>query len=1195
MRKARCNYDCKRCAFLIFKHRRSVNKSVHCVKKIHFVRICLLFPCLLFSAPLQAQSPPTAGGTKAESVVLEIENKVEVLRLGASAWTPAQTNQNLRVQDRFRTGFKSRATLRLSNQGILRVSQLTTLEIQPPTDASKGQSVLDVKSGTAYFFNRDQPAETQFRTPQASGAIRGTEFNIDVGLDGRTVVTLLDGGVDLTNSLGQVSLKSGEQGIVEPGKAPTKTAVIDAINIIQWGLYYPGVLDVAELGLKASDTTLLNDSLAAYQKGDLLQAVALYPTNRTPASASEKIYLSALQLAVGQVKDTETLLGQLGEADSSVIGFADALRKVIAAVKFETWNNTNAPTTATGWMAESYYQQSRSKLEEALQAARRATEKAPQFGFAWARLAEMEFSFGRTAEALAGVEKAFQLSPRNAEALSLKGFLLAAQNRIGPAIELFDQAIAIDGALGNAWLGRGLCRIHQGKADAGREDLQVAATLEPHRAVLRSYLAKAYSNEGDLQRASKEIELAKRYDPNDPTSWLYSALLNQQQNRVNEGVRDLEKSQDLNNNRSVFRSRLLLDQDRAVRSANIAKLYQDAGMTDLSVREASRAVNSDYGNYSAHLFLANSYDALRDPRQVNLRYETPWFSELLMANLLAPVGAGALSQNISQQEYSKLFERDRLGVSSSTEYLSGGDWIQSGSQFGTFGNTSYAFDVNYRSENGQRPNNDVQSLTWSSKFKQQLTSKDTLLFQAIYYDFESGDVSQYYNQANASQTFRINEKQEPLLFLGYHREWNPGLHTLFLAGRLDDTFQLRDSNPGLLFLRQAGGKTTSVSNPIGFGLNYESGLEAYTSELQQIWQTPDHTSIFGARYQLGWADTSVQLSRELTGLVTDQNISAELNRFSVYGYHQWQVHEALRLTAGLSYDRLHYPRNVDTSPITDAETEKDQVSPKAGFLWTPLKNMNVRGIYSRSLGGVFFDSSVRLEPTQVAGFNQAFRSLIPESIIGLVPGSEFETFGLGVDHNFKTGTYLGVDAELLTSDAERTFGVLTNSSFLPVPNRASSSRESLDFEERSLVVTLNQLIDQEWSVGARYRLANADFNRKLLDVSADTPGAAGINQDVEATLHQLNLYALYSHRCGFFSQLHSIWNVQSNRGYAPDLPGDDFWQLNLFAGYRFSKRRAEVRLGILNLTDRDYRLNPLNLYFEQPRERTFTARLRFNF
>jgi hypothetical protein len=57
--------------------------------------------------------------------------------------------------------------------------------------------------------------------------------------------------------------------------------------------------------------------------------------------------------------------------------------------------------------------------------------------------------------------------------------------------------------------------------------------------------------------------LAREIDAGDPTPWLYSALLLQQQNRINEGIRDLQRSQDLNDNRQVYRSRLLLDQDRA--------------------------------------------------------------------------------------------------------------------------------------------------------------------------------------------------------------------------------------------------------------------------------------------------------------------------------------------------------------------------------------------------------------------------------------------------------------------------------------------------------------------------------------------------------------------------------------------------------------------------------------------------------
>jgi outer membrane receptor protein involved in Fe transport len=89
---------------------------------------------------------------------------------------------------------------------------------------------------------------------------------------------------------------------------------------------------------------------------------------------------------------------------------------------------------------------------------------------------------------------------------------------------------------------------------------------------------------------------------------------------------------------------------------------------------------------------------------------------------------------------------------------------------------------------------------------------------------------------------------------------------------------------------------------------------------------------------------------------------------------------------------------------------------------------------------------------------------------------------------------------------------------------------------------------------------------------------------VEATLHQLHLVAHYNHSCGFFARAGAIWSRQDNSGYTPARPGDDFWQFNLEAGYRFAQRRAELRVGLLNLTDQDYQLNPLNLAPFSPAE-----------
>ena len=1131
-----------------------------------------------------------------------MEGKVEVARAGSAVWTAGVTNQPLQIRDRVRTGVRSRATIQLSDRSILRVNELTTLEIRSPQSAGASGS-FQMESGASYFFNRERPGAVEFRTPLASGAIRGTEFHLLVAENGRTEVALLDGLVDLSNELGTANLASGDQGVVEPGQPPRKTAMLDAGSIIQWVLYYPAILDADELSLADAEKNALVDSLTAYRAGDLLGAQTSYPENRQPANDAERIHRAATLLSVGNV-------AQATQAIQSVSSpLADALRQMVETVKGRPVSRGSSLTLASEWMAESYALQAQSKLDESLRAAKNAVAKSPNFGFAWARVAELEFSFARAAQAQHALEKSLTLSPRNAQAHALRGFVLLSQGKFATAEKSFDDAIALDPALANGWLGRGLVRIRRGQGEEGRQDLQVAATLEPQRSILRSYLGKAWSQThfgkpwgraDDAARAEKELRLAQKLDANDPTPWLYSAILAEQQNKVNEAVRDLERSQELNENRSIFRSRLLLDQDKAIRSVNLARIYQDAGMTDWSVREASRAVSYDYGNFSAHQFLANSYDALRDPKQINLRYEAPAVSEHFIANLLAPVGATPLSATVSQQEYTRLFEHDHIGLASSTEYFSSGDWIQHGVQYGQVGSTDWALEAAYRTENGQRFNNDLERTDYTVKVRQQLTPRDTIYFEGRRSEFESGDVTQYYNQNSANRTTRIREVQNPNLFLGYHHEWSPGNHTLALVGRLDDTFGSRSRASAIELNRDANGDVFSTQlRP--FNTGYHNDIEGYTAELQQILTLGSHTIVFGGRVQSADSD-----ARDVMALPpgsfpgagvypTRIHVSnGDIDRQSGYIYDMWQVCDPLHLTAGLTYDRLSYPKNQELSPLSRGDEDQSRLSPKAGFILTPLKDTTVRGVYTRSLGGVFFDNSYRLEPTAVAGFNQSFRSLAPESVIGNIPGTRFETFGLGFDQKFSSETYLTVAGEVLNSQATRTIGAFNRLSgqIVAVP---SSTPAQVDYRERSLSIALNQLVGDNWTFGARYKLTDADINERLRQVPRGTPGTIAPDVDNEALLHQVQLYGSYTHRCGFFSELLAIYSAQDNRDYTPALTGDNFWQLNAFAGYRFWQRHAEVRVGVLNITDRDYKLNPLTLYSELPRERTFYASFRFYF
>ena len=219
-------------------------------------------------------------------------------------------------------------------------------------------------------------------------------------------------------------------------------------------------------------------------------------------------------------------------------------------------------------------------------------------------------------------------------------------------------------------------------------------------------------------------------------------------------------------------------------------------MPDASRHSAARAVSESYANFSGHLFLSDSYQSQEDGNQFDLRLETARQSELLVANLLAPVGAGNLSQVLSQQEHLQFFEPRPVGLSSLTEYSSIGDWRQIASVFGTLEGFSYAFDSIYESLNGQQPNGQSENRQFILTLKQRVTPDDEAYFQVGNRKSDAGDVANHYDPAEAQAGFQVTEKQEPTLYAGWHHTWSPGSHTLFLAARLDDQLTLHRSQPG---------------------------------------------------------------------------------------------------------------------------------------------------------------------------------------------------------------------------------------------------------------------------------------------------------------------------------------------------------------------------------------------------------------
>src|SRR6185503_3575607 len=252
--------------------------------------LLLLLWFLLLSTPAvpgQIQPAPAATNRPPPMVLTVEGTNVWVQRARTNQREDSYPSQILELGDRGYTGRRSRATVRLTDLSVARVNEESEFGVDPAPEPKMDGS-FNLLRGLLYLLHRDRPGSHLFKTPTATAATRGTEFVLEVEPgSGRTLLTVLEGEAELRNEAGLVILANGEQGVAARGQAPFKTAVIDTTNLVQWCLYYPGILDLAELQLTDEERTTLGPSLDAWRQGDLLRAVAAYTPTRPQISNNE--------------------------------------------------------------------------------------------------------------------------------------------------------------------------------------------------------------------------------------------------------------------------------------------------------------------------------------------------------------------------------------------------------------------------------------------------------------------------------------------------------------------------------------------------------------------------------------------------------------------------------------------------------------------------------------------------------------------------------------------------------------------------------------------------------------------------------------------------------------------------------------------------------------------------------------------
>ena len=400
-------------------------------------------------------------------------------------------------------------------------------------------------------------------------------------------------------------------------------------------------------------------------------------------------------------------------------------------------------------------------------------------------------------------------------------------------------------------------------------------------------------------------------------------------------------------------------------------------------------------------------------------------------------------------------------------------------------------------------------------------------------------------------------------------------------------------------------------NTAGFTFDTQRDFAIGTAEIQQIFAADHHTLLAGVRYQEGDFETTSMLSvirptfaGAFTSPAVAQQLTSHFERLSVYGYDYLKPTRWLTLTGGLAWDRIEHPDNFRNPPVNALQQEDERLSGKFGFTLAPSRWVTLRGAYTEGMGGVTFDESVRLEPVQISGFNQAYRTVISESIAGSVETPLIRTGGLSLEGQLPTHTWWNVGLNAIEQDVDRTLGVFDGYDITLFPISPayfpSGTRQELDYQEASLSASLNQLIGRGFSVGAGYGVTRSELRTHFTEFPTLLVPLADVTD--EATLRQLRLFAHWNSPTGLFARLEANWfsqelidDPQRTALSGIHREGEDFWQCNAMLGYRFHRSTCEISAGLINIAGHNYHLSPLTPHPDMERGQTVVLRCRLSF
>lgn len=165
----------------------------------------LVIIALVFSVATYASENQPNKKQNSESpvaVVMKVVKDVSMKKEGAE-WATAKIGQPLKAGDEVKTGDKSLALIKFTDNSLIRVRENSSLKIYADkVDKSVSKNTYIERGRVGFEVAKQENEEFKFTTPTMVASIRGTEGFFDVFPDGGSMLVVARGLIEVLGTLG---------------------------------------------------------------------------------------------------------------------------------------------------------------------------------------------------------------------------------------------------------------------------------------------------------------------------------------------------------------------------------------------------------------------------------------------------------------------------------------------------------------------------------------------------------------------------------------------------------------------------------------------------------------------------------------------------------------------------------------------------------------------------------------------------------------------------------------------------------------------------------------------------------------------------------------------------------------------------------------------------------------------------------